>query len=111
MDERTRAQYRDKIYAYVKTAFSASGSHGFDHVMRVTSLCEFIGSMEHADMDILIPAALFHDIARPLEKKNGTPHEEEGAKVAELFLVSIHYDEHLIPPITPVSIRQKARNP
>lgn len=100
MDERTRAEQREKIYAYVKNAFSASGSHGFDHVMRVTRLCEIIGREEDVNMDILIPAALFHDIARPLEEKNGTPHEEKGAKIAELFLTAIHYDGALIPQIT-----------
>jgi len=94
-----RELHLQKIHTYVKSAFSASGSHGFDHVMRVTCLCEMIGKKEHANMDILIPAALFHDIARPLEKKDGTPHEEEGAKIAESFLSSIHYEPALIPPI------------
>jgi len=100
MDERTRAGQREKITAYVKDTLSASGSHGFDHVMRVTRLCELIGRNEQADMDILVPAALFHDIARPLEEKDGTPHEEEGAKTAGRFLSSLGYDPALIVPIT-----------
>ncbi len=99
MDARTRALFREKMFTYVTTAFSASGAHGLDHVMRVTSLAERIGRTEGADLDILIPAALFHDIARPVEKKDGTPHEEKGAEMAELFLTGIHYDESLIPPI------------
>jgi uncharacterized protein len=76
-----------------------SGSHGFDHTERVTHLCESIGRNERADMNILIPAALFHDIARPIEQEKGIPHEEEGARMAENFLESIHYDEKLIPRI------------
>ncbi len=100
MDQRTREIHQQKIYRYVKSAFSASGSHGFDHIMRVTRLCEIIGIRENADMDILIPAALFHDIARPLEEKDGTPHEEEGAKIAVSFLSSIQYEPALIPGIT-----------
>ena len=51
-------------------------------------------------MRILIPAALFHDIARPLEDGTGIPHEEEGARMAEAFLLSIGYHEDLIPGIT-----------
>ncbi len=100
MDERTRAEQREKIIAFVQDALSSSGSHGFDHVMRVTRLCEFIGKKEQADMDILVPAALFHDIARPLEEKDATPHEEEGAKIAGICLSSMGYDPALIVQIT-----------
>jgi uncharacterized protein len=85
---------------YVKTAFQQSGSHGFDHVLRVTSLCEIIGAREHADLNILIPAALFHDIARHLEEKDGTLHEVAGAQIAEQYLKSIQYDEELIKGIS-----------
>lgn len=37
-------------------------SHDFNHVIRVYNLAKFIGEKEGADFDILIPAALFHDI-------------------------------------------------
>ena len=37
-------------------------SHDFNHVLRVFNLTKFIGKNENADLDILIPAALFHDI-------------------------------------------------
>ena len=63
-------------------------------------MCERIGREEHADMAVLIPAALLHDIARPLEKEHGIPHELEGARMAEAFLVSIRYDARCIPEIT-----------
>ncbi|MFA4859840.1 HD domain-containing protein [Methanoregula sp.] len=70
-----------------------------DHIMRVTRLCEIIGMREHAELDILIPAALLHDIARPVETARGIPHETEGARLAEDYLLSIHYNENLIPGI------------
>ena len=54
---------------------------------------------EGADMAILIPAALFHDIARPNEERTGIPHEEAGARMAETYLRSIHYPENQIPGI------------
>ena len=78
---------------HVRTALQGSGSHGFDHTARVVRLCEVIGASEGADMAVLIPAALFHDIARPLEEETGVPHEEEGARMAETLLRSIHYPE------------------
>ena len=37
-------------------------SHDFNHVIRVLNLVKLIGQQEKADFDILIPAALFHDI-------------------------------------------------
>jgi uncharacterized protein len=67
--------------------------------MRVVSLCKKIGDEEHANMDILIPAAFLHDIARPVEEETGVPHEVEGAKMAEIFLISICYPAELIQPI------------
>jgi uncharacterized protein len=89
----------DEIQAYVKGIFQASGSHGYDHVLRVTRLCESIGAREGADMAVLIPAALLHDIARPIEEECGIPHEIEGDRIAERFLREIRYDERLIPAV------------
>ena len=89
----------DKIKYYVKNELSQAGGHGWDHVFRVSILCEIIGKNEHANMEILLPAAFLHDIARHLEEERGIPHEEEGAKVAEIFLRSIDYKEEYIPEI------------
>jgi uncharacterized protein len=91
---------RETMLAYVTTFFTQSGAHGLDHILRVTHLCEQIGWAENADMRILIPAALFHDVARPLEKKTGIPHEEEGARIGEAYLRQIEYDPERIPAIT-----------
>jgi uncharacterized protein len=87
------------IREYVKTLAPPRGSHGLDHTERVARLCGQIGRAEHADPDVLVPAALLHDIARPLEKERGIPHEIEGARMAGEFLASIGYDPALIPAI------------
>ena len=84
---------------FVKLTLNEPGSHGFDHTLRVTRLCEIIGEYEKADMNILIPAALLHDIARPQEKTTGILHEEEGARIAGEYLKSKQYSEELIPPV------------
>ncbi len=88
------------MLAYVEMFFKQSGAHSFDHILRVTRLCEEIGRAENADMRVLIPAAIFHDVARPEEKKTGLPHEEEGARIAEEYLMQICYDPERIPAIT-----------
>ena len=85
------------MLAYVRTALPASGAHGFDHTLRVVRLAEEIGAREGADRGIFLPAAIFHDIARPLEEETGVPHEEAGARMAETFLRSINYPADLIP--------------
>ncbi|MCA1915698.1 HD domain-containing protein [Methanospirillum hungatei] len=81
---------------FVKQALFEAGSHGFDHTLRVVSLCEIIGEAEQAEMEILIPAAIFHDIARPLERKTGISHEIKGAEMTEEFLTGISYGEERI---------------
>ena len=41
------------------------GCHGYEHTERVIELCKILGKALNADMDILIPAAILHDIGRP----------------------------------------------
>lgn len=94
MDEETAA-----MLDYVRTALRESGAHGFDHTGRVVRLCEQLGAREGADMAVLIPAALFHDIARPLEEETGVPHEEEGARIAAAYLRSVRCPEDRIAGI------------
>ena len=89
----------ETILAYVRTFFSQSGAHDLDHILRVTRICEEIGETEGADMRILIPAALFHDVARPVEKETGIPHQEEGARIAEEYLRQAGYDTERIAAI------------
>jgi uncharacterized protein len=89
----------DRMYQHVRSVFRQPGSHGLDHTLRVVYLCEQIGNRERADMRIVLPAALFHDIARPLEEEKGITHEVEGARIAEQFLRSIRYEEELIQKI------------
>lgn len=88
-----------QMLAHARAALPASGAHGFDHTLRVVGLAETIGAHEGADMAILIPAAIFHDIARPVEEATGAPHEEVGAQMAAACLRSISYPADRIPGI------------
>lgn len=58
-------------------------SHDFNHILRVFNLAVKIGKKENADLDIIIPAALFHDIIiypkNTLASKN---ESDESAKFA-----------------------------
>ncbi len=61
-------------------------------------------------MQILIPAALLHDIARPLEDETGKPHEIEGARIAEEYLRTIAFPDSLITPITDAILTHRFRS-
>ncbi len=60
---------------------SPNGTHGFEHIERVYDTCRHIGHVERADLDVLLPAALLHDIAR-----DETNHAQTGAEKAKQVL-------------------------
>jgi len=68
-----------------KLFIDAKGSHDWDHTLRVCRLCERIGPVEGADMDVLLIAAYLHDIGRSCQDaSNGTVcHAEKGARMAQ----------------------------
>lgn len=74
-------------------------AHDFLHVMRVYRLCLIIAE-DHpeVDLEVLITAALLHDVARGKEKE-GYDHAVLSAEIAEKFLRKIGYTEEKIKKI------------
>jgi len=66
----------------------ARGSHDWEHTERVFRLCRHIAAAEGADMDVVLAAALLHDIGRAEEfRTNGRRcHAAEGAERARELL-------------------------
>ena len=91
-------KFEKEIVEYVKKEMEG-GSHGFDHVLRVVELARYIGTLEGADMDVLMPAAYLHDVARKYESE-GKDHAKLGAKMAKEFLRKIGYPEEKIEHIS-----------
>ena len=62
----------------------ARGSHDWEHTLRVYRLCERIGPVEGADMDVLLAAAYLHDIGRSFQDRShgAVCHAEKGARLA-----------------------------
>ncbi len=58
--------------------------HGFDHVLRVLSLAEFIAREEGGDVEIVQAAALLHDIGLATGGREG--HHERSAREARRIL-------------------------
>ncbi len=76
---------RKKARSFFQTA---RGSHNWDHTERVCRLCLRIGRKERADLDVLMFAALLHDIGREEEDKSGGRicHGQRGATQAKKIL-------------------------
>jgi len=79
----------EKIRSDVLRAMTDSlGSHDWDHTERVCHLCNHIGHVEGADMEILETAAILHDIGRMEQHRsqNKICHAEVGAVMARAIL-------------------------
>ncbi len=65
-----------------------SGSHDWDHTLRVYRLCKRIGVVEKADLFVLKTAALLHDIGRGCQDRtNGEIcHAQAGAEMADSMI-------------------------
>ncbi len=84
MDE----ELRNKLIRIAKERISDTDvSHDFEHALRVLSNAERIAEVEHGDLDVIVPAALFHDLI-VYQKNHPDKHrsQEESAKAAEHIL-------------------------
>lgn len=68
-----------------------SGCHGYDHTERVINLCKVIGIEYNADMAVLMPAAILHDIGRPNDN-----HASHSAVQAKTILMEKVWDLAII---------------
>lgn len=70
---------------------SDDSSHDINHAIRVLFVSEKIAKVERADLDIVIPAALFHDIiCYPKNHHKRTMSSDESAKCAKKILQKIY---------------------
>lgn len=71
------------------------GSHGPDHSERVLSAAAFLGRQLQARLDVLVPAALLHDIGRREESlsRGQVCHARRGAELAAPLLRELGYSE------------------
>jgi uncharacterized protein len=86
----------EKIKVLAEKKFeSMRGSHDWEHTLRVYRLCEKIGAVEGADMEVLLIAACLHDIGRCYQDaSNGQVcHAEKGEAIASRMIQSIVISE------------------
>ncbi len=101
-----------KILEIVQDKLTCS-AHNLDHVMRVHNLCILLAQHEeNVDLDILIPAALLHDIARVEEsedKTGKTDHAILGSEIAADILKTLGYENEQIEKIKHCIITHRFR--
>lgn len=101
-----------KIIEIVKDKLTCS-AHNLDHVFRVYNLCLTLAKDErNVDFEVLIPAALLHDIARVEESQDKTgkiDHAVLGGDLAEEILRDLEYNEEKINKIKDCIIAHRFR--
>jgi uncharacterized protein len=84
-------QLRSFVVAKVSEETGRNASHGKAHLERVCELGTLIGKKEHADLEILKPALILHDLVRPAQEKEENDHAQMSARAAEEILVKFGY--------------------
>lgn len=102
----------EKIIEIVRDTLTCS-AHNLDYVFRVYNLCLLLAKYEKdVDLEILIPAALLHDIARVEESNDKTgeiDHAVLGSVIAEDILRNLDYKEEKIAKIRHCIITHRFR--
>jgi uncharacterized protein len=76
-----------------KTKYRADDpSHDFNHILRVKKLCIQLGEEEGANLDILVPAAILHDIVNlPKDSKKRQEASRLASLEAQIILQKLRY--------------------
>ena len=85
----------EKLERIVSDLMQPHGTHGLEHTMRVYRTCMALGKAQEADMSILLPAALLHDIVR-----DGGDHASVSSHNAGEILRELHYTEKAVAAIS-----------
>jgi len=66
-------------------------NYRWQHTLRVAQFGKMIAEAESADVELVVAACLFHDVAAFDQMENNRDHGRVGAKIARPFLVEIGY--------------------
>ncbi len=99
-----------KLYSTLRTQYQGLRiSHNWEHIMRVTLNAVVLGTEEGADLSLIIPAALLHDIGfitNPTEPKK---HNEYGATACRSYLTA--WSESEQKKISDIILKHKGKYP
>jgi len=86
----------DKIRKFIQKEMAGEKIAGVDHLERAYEWCQKIGRTRGAEMEILLTAALLHDIGVPIDRKR---HYETALPKARVFLGELGFKEDEIKRI------------
>jgi len=87
---------RRRIREFTKKEMAGEQFAGTDHLERVFEWCQKIGEERNAEMEVLLTAALIHDIGLTIDPKK---HYEAGLPKARGFLEELGFKENEIQKI------------
>jgi len=90
LDEKTL----EAIRAEVRKRLPLYGTHGFEHTERVYQTCSYLGNGVGADLSILLPAALLHDVGRGADD-----HALASAEIARQILEATGYERDRVEAV------------
>jgi uncharacterized protein len=76
----------EKLIEISKKYQKPVGCHGYEHTDRVIKICKLLGDKLKANMEILLPAAILHDVGR-----GNDSHALKGATMAQKILDKLGY--------------------
>lgn len=62
--------FEDKIWPYVEKDLQGEQVASIDHIRRTVARAKIFGEALNADMDVLIPGAMLHDIGVVIDRKH-----------------------------------------
>ena len=84
------SQVREYLVCLARNNIKNDSSHDFSHAYRVLKMCEYLAGKEGGDLEILIPAALFHDyVVYPKNSEQSSKSAADSARKAQEVLNSI----------------------
>jgi len=100
-DNMLEDNFFDGLKNQIQPYFEEIGGHEFSHTQRVYNHALQIAKKEKADLEIVLVAALLHDIARKKQNdlNNIICHAEEGARMAREILEKIDFPKEKIPEV------------
>ncbi|GIU71637.1 MAG: phosphohydrolase [Candidatus Nitrosocaldaceae archaeon] len=99
-----------KEYVYSLIDDKQDPAHMIDHIERVYEIGMLIGREEGADLRILSPALLFHDIIRPTDEEQELDHAIRSAEFAQVILAEFGYNREEIDKIVDAIIKSSTSN-
>jgi len=91
----------DRLSDLVKGKYNnGDPGHDYAHIMRVVGVCNKIGGKLEVDLEILIPAAMLHDLVNlPKDHPERNQASQKAAQEAEEILKGLEYSEKEINQI------------